>query len=81
MGILDYILLPQYVWVAYGGINGLTENKVSCLIGHNVIIISDMSENAVSIILNKIPLLISLGINVKIWDMTEGKTDEQLRLV
>ncbi|MCL9807176.1 hypothetical protein NAT51_16705 [Flavobacterium amniphilum] len=39
-----------------------------------------MSENAVSIILNKIPLLILLGINVKIWDMTEGKTDEQLKL-
>ncbi len=78
--IIGYILFPQYVWVAYGGISGLTENKVSCLIGHNVLIIPDMSENAVSIILNKIPLLISLGINVKIWDMTEGKTDEQLKL-
>lgn len=78
--IIGYILFPQYVWVAYGGINGLTENKVGCLIGHNVLIIPDMSENAVSIILNKIPFLISLGINVKIWDMTEGKTDEQLKL-
>ncbi|MGH2666308.1 DUF6371 domain-containing protein [Flavobacterium sp.] len=78
--IIGYILFPQYVWVAYGGINGLTENKVSCLIGHNVLIIPDMSENAVNIILNKIPFLISLGINVKIWDMTEGKTDEQLKL-
>jgi len=39
-----------------------------------------MSENAVSIILNKIPFLISFGINAKIWDMTEGKTDEQLKL-
>jgi hypothetical protein len=78
--IIGYILFPQYVWVAYGGINGLTENKVSPLIGHNVLIIPDMSENAVSIILNKMPLLISLGINVKIWDMTEGKTDEQLQL-
>ncbi len=45
----------------------------------SVLIIPDMSENAVSIILNKIPFLISLGINVKIWDMTEGKTDEQLK--
>ena len=66
--------------MAYGGINGLTENKVSCLIGHNVLIIPDMSENAVSIILNKIPTLISLGINAKIWDMTESKTDDQLKL-
>lgn len=78
--IIGYILFPQYVWVAYGGINGLTENKVSCLIGHNVLIIPDMSENAVSIILNKIPTLISLGINAKIWDMTESKTDDQLKL-
>ncbi len=78
--IIGYILFPQYVWLAYGGINGLTENKVSPLIGHNVLIIPDMSENAVSIILNKIPFLISLEINAKIWDMTESKTDEQLKL-
>ena len=78
--IIGYILFPKYVWVAYGGINGLTENKVSSLIGHNVLIIPDMSENAVSIILNKIPFLISLGINAKIWDMTGSKTDDQLKL-
>ncbi len=77
--IIGYILFPQFVWLAYGGINGLTENKVSCLIGHNVLIVPDMSENAVSIILDKIPLLITLGINIKIWDMIEGKTDEQLK--
>jgi hypothetical protein len=77
--IIGYILFPHYVWVAYGGINGLTENKLKPLIGHNVLIIPDMSENAVSIILNKIPLLISLGINAKIWDMTNGRTDEQLK--
>lgn len=78
--IIGYILFPQYVWVAYGGINGLTANKVNPLIGHNVLIVPDMSKNAVSIILTKIPFLISLGINVKIWDMTEGKPDEQLKL-
>lgn len=78
--IIGYILFPQYVWVAYGGINGLTESKISPLIGHNVLIVPDMSENAVSIILNKMPHLISLGINAKIWDMTESKTDEQLKL-
>jgi hypothetical protein len=78
--IVGFILLPQYIWAAYGGINGLTQNKVTPLIGHNVLIIPDMSENAVSIILDKIPFLISLGINAKIWDMTESKTDEQLKL-
>jgi len=77
--IIGFILFPQYLWLAYGGINGLTDNKIKPLIGHNVLIIPDMSENAVSIILNKIPFLISLGINAKIWDMTEGKTDEQLK--
>ena len=38
-----------------------------------------MSENAVNIIYEKIPLLLSMGINAKIWDMTDGKTDEQLK--
>ena len=77
---IGYILFPKYVWAAYGGINGLTVNKVNPLIGHNLLIIPDRSENAVSIILNKIPFLISLAINAKIWDMTESKTDEQLKL-
>jgi len=66
--------------VAYGGINGLTENKVNPLIGHNVLIVPDMSENAVNIIISKMPFLISLGINAKIWDMTESKSDELLKL-
>ncbi|MCL9807163.1 hypothetical protein NAT51_16640 [Flavobacterium amniphilum] len=58
----------------------LTENKASCLNGHNVLIIPNISENTVNIISNKMSLLISMGINVKIKDMTEGKTDEQLKL-
>ena len=77
--IVGYILLPKYVWLAYGGINGLTDAKLKNLVGHNVLIIPDMSENAVLIIYSKIQQLISKGINVKIWDMTEGKTDEQLK--
>ena len=77
--VIGFILFPQYVWLAYGGINGLTESKTTPLIGHNVLIVPDMSENAVGIILNKIPFLISLGINAKIWDLTEGKTDEKLK--
>ena len=76
--IIGYILLPKYVWLAYGGINGLTDTKLKCLIGHNVLIIPDMSESAVSIIYSKIKKFSSIGINVKIWDMTEGKTDKEL---
>lgn len=77
--IVGYINLREYIWVAYGGINGLTKNKLKPLIGHTVLIIPDISENAVNIIYDKLPLLISMGINAKIWDMTEGKTDAQLK--
>ncbi len=77
--IVGEILLPQYVWLAYGGINGLTEAKIECLSGHKVLIIPDISENAVSIAYKKLPLLHSKKIKAKIWDMTEGKTDLQLK--
>jgi hypothetical protein len=79
--IIGYILIPKYVWLAYGGINGLTENKLKPLIGRNVLIIPDMSENAVEIIYNKIPLLLNIGVYAKVWDMTEGRTDEELKLL
>lgn len=77
--IVGYINLPQYVWVAYGGINGLTPSKLQPLVGHTVLIIPDMSENAVNIIYQKIPEMIEMGINAKIWDMTNGRTDEELK--
>ncbi|MEC4005879.1 DUF6371 domain-containing protein [Flavobacterium sp. SUN052] len=77
--IIGYILMPKYVWLAYGGINGLTEGKLKSLIDQNVLIIPDMSENAVNIITTKIPFLKELGINAKVWDMTEGQTDEELK--
>ena len=77
--IVGEILLPQYVWLAYGGINGLTEDKIECLIGHKVLLIPDISENAVSIAYKKLPFLHSKKVNANIWDMTEGKTDLQLK--
>ena len=77
--IVGYIHFPEYIWVAYGGINGLTENKLKPLIGHAVLIVPDMSESAVNVIYDKVPLLIAMGINVWVWDMTEGETDEKLK--
>ncbi len=77
--IISSILLPKYWWLAYGGINGLTSDKIKVLKGYRVLIIPDMSENAVSIIKNKIPLMLQLGIHAKIWDMTGGRTDGQLK--
>jgi hypothetical protein len=73
------IMLPEYVWLAYGGINGLTTDKATALIGRDVIIVPDMSENALRIMNNKLPYLSSIDVKAKIWDMTKGKSDEQLR--
>lgn len=77
--IVGSILLPHYIWLAYGGINGLSTDKINCLIGHTVVIIPDMSENAVCIMYDKLTLLQELGINASIWDMTDGKTDQELK--
>ncbi|MGJ5642809.1 DUF6371 domain-containing protein [Formosa sp. S-31] len=77
--IVCAIRLPQYNWLAYGGINGLTDEKLKVLIGNQITIIPDMSRNAVSIMENKIDYLKSIDIDAKIWDMTNGKTDDQLK--
>jgi hypothetical protein len=59
-----YINLPEYIWIAYGGINGLTKSKLPTNWTHRLDY-SDMSENAVNIIYSKIPLLIAMGINAR----------------
>lgn len=77
--IVGYILLPQYIWIAYGGSNGLTLNKLQPLIGQTALVVPDISETAVNIMYDKISIMISLGINAKIWDMTDGKSDSELK--
>lgn len=77
--IVSSLHLPEYIWLAYGGINGLTNDKIQVLIGYKVILVPDISENALEIMNNKLHHLIELGIDAKIWDMTNGKTDEQLK--
>ncbi|WP_299382571.1 DUF6371 domain-containing protein [uncultured Lacinutrix sp.] len=77
--IIGAILLPEFVWLSYSGRNGLTEAKYNCLIGHTVLIIPDMSEKDVEIISNKIIELTRIGVKASIWDMTNGRTDEQLK--
>ena len=71
---------PKYVWIAYGGINGLTNDKISNLIGRKVILIPDMSEKAVEIMNKKLLEFLALDIDAKVWDLTEGKTDEELKV-
>ncbi|MHB0756768.1 DUF6371 domain-containing protein [Polaribacter sp. M15] len=77
--VICAINLPKFNWLSYGGINGLTDTKLEVLRGKDIILVPDMSENAVSIMNNKLSLLSELGINAKIWDMTKGKTDDQLK--
>lgn len=77
--IAGYILMPQFAWLAYGGCNGLTKEKTSVLKGFRVLLIPDLSVNAVSIATKKIIELRQNGINIKLWDMTEGKSDEELK--
>lgn len=71
--------IPEYVWLSYGGINGLTQNKLSGLINRKVILVPDISENAVEIMNKKLSNLLELGVDAKVWDMTNGKTDDQLK--
>lgn len=77
--IICSIHIPEYIWLSYGGINGLTENKLEVLINNKVILVPDMSENAVAIMKKKLPHLIELGIDAKIWDMTNNESDEKLK--
>jgi hypothetical protein len=77
--IIGYMLIPKYIWLAYGGCNGLTIQKAQVIKGFKVIIIPDMSENALQVANKKVAELRQNGIDIKVWDMTEGKTDQQLK--
>ncbi len=67
------------MWLAYGGINGLTNSKSSSLVGRKVVIVPDIRENALKIMNKKLPYLNAIGVNARIRDMTNGKSDEQLK--
>ncbi len=77
--VVGDILLPQFTWLAYGGLNGLTNDKVSCLKGHKVLLIPDISDQAVMTGYKKVKQLEDLGVNINLWDMRNGKSDEELR--
>jgi hypothetical protein len=77
--IIGEILMPKYTWLAYSGINGLTNEKIKALEGHRVIIIPDLSQNAMSIIQKKLPLLKQVCSYVDILDLRNGKSDEVLK--
>ncbi|MGS2727524.1 DUF6371 domain-containing protein [Psychroserpens sp. BH13MA-6] len=76
--IVGSILLPKYTWLSYGGKNGLNQNKFNSLIGHDVLIIPDIENDSVNIVKKKVFDLKKIGVNAKLWDMTRGKSDEEL---
>jgi hypothetical protein len=78
--IVGYILMPQFVWLSYGGCNGLTTDKTNALKDFRVLLVPDLSEVAISIATKKVIELRQKGIDIKLWDMTDGRTDEELKL-
>jgi len=77
--IIGHMLLPKFVWLAYGGLNGLTLSKAIALKGFTSILIPDLSEKAVEVAAKKVFELKQNGLNVKLWDMTNGMSDEELK--
>ena len=77
--IICSIEFPEYKWLAYSGLNGLTNEKIKALSNRQVMIIPDISENAVQVIKNKDNTLREYNIDYKIVDLTEGKDDTQLK--
>ncbi|MEP5254328.1 MAG: DUF6371 domain-containing protein [Winogradskyella arenosi] len=69
----------EYVWLAYGGITGLTNDKIRVLTNRKVVLIPDMSKKAVEIMTKKLVEFKTLGINARVWDITSGKTDKELK--
>jgi len=77
--IVCSIQFPNYTWLAYSGINGLTSHKIKVLENLQIVIIPDMSRNAVKVINSKVEEFSHLNINYKILDLTEGKSDGELK--
>lgn len=77
--IVCAIEFPEYIWLSFGGINGMTNDKMKVLSGKNILIVPDLSENARRITLKKIEELKELNINAKMWDLSNGMSDFELK--
>ncbi|PQJ76404.1 DUF6371 domain-containing protein [Polaribacter glomeratus] len=73
------IHFPNFNWLSYGGINGMTNDKMKVLSGENILIVPDLSENAITIATKKAKELRELNISAKIWDMRNGLNDNELK--
>jgi hypothetical protein len=65
--------------LSYGGINGMTNDKMKVLSGKSILIVPDLSENARNIAERKVEELSSLNIEAAIWDLSKGMTDLELK--
>ena len=77
--IICSIEMPDFTWLAYSGINGLTDEKVKSLKNEKIYVIPDLSRKAVNIILKKRKLLKGYNIACEIIDFTYGEDDECLK--
>jgi hypothetical protein len=77
--IVCAINFPDYNWLSYGGINGMTNAKMKVLSGKTILIVPDLSENARNIAEKKVDELSSLNIDASIWDLSKGMNDDELK--
>lgn len=77
--IVAAIEFPEYTWLAYSGINGLTDAKLRVLENERILLVPDISANAVQIINKKLPKMKKLNIDALVYDMTCGKTESELK--
>ena len=77
--IVCSVNFPEYTWLSYGGINGMTNAKMKVLEGENILIVPDLSENAIGIAAKRVEQLKSLNISATIWDMRDGLSDNNLK--
>ena len=57
----------------------MTNDKTKVLQDQHILIIPDLSVNAIPIAIKKVEELKELNISAKIWDMKKGQNDEELK--
>ncbi|MGK0414363.1 MAG: hypothetical protein ACJA1B_002587 [Polaribacter sp.] len=77
--IVCAINFPDYNWLSYGGIIGMTNDKMKVLSGKTILIVPDLSENARNIVKKKAIDLKELQIDAKTWDLSKGMNDDELK--
>jgi len=73
--IIASVYFPEYVWIASGGANGLTSDKIIVLKNRKIILVPDLDEAGRDKFLKKVDDLKKIGCKVSIMDLLpEEKT-------